>query len=804
MAWLRVNPQGALRRRARCALVLLVGVGGFALMQPTTVAAKPAIDAGTTLDASAPPVATTSWTQEIERLVAEALAQEKLPGCVVAVGRASGVLYTKAFGARALLPGTEPMTVDTIFDLASLTKPLATATSLMLLAERGKVDLDSSVSRYLREFTSRGKAAITLRQLLTHVSGLPSETPVSDYEKGRAAAWKAIVALKPKAAPGERFIYSDVGYIVLEEVVRRVARTGLDRFSEAEIFRPLGMEDTEFLPDPDKRSRIAPTEQREGEWIRGQVHDPRAYRLGGVAGHAGLFSTAADLTRFARMLLGKGAIGNTRVLSARSVAAMLAPHDVPGGIRALGWDMQTSYSANRGLSLSRRAIGHGGYTGTSFWIDPEKDLFVVFLSNRVHPDGKGAINDLAGGIATLVGTKLEPEPAFPSALLGKGLSLGIDVLSAQDFAPLRGLRFALLTNDSARNRQGIRTTDVIASRRDLDLIALLSPEHGLHANRDERSGDDVDAKTELPVLSLYGGLHGPRGKRPAGPRPVTLPAEIDAVVVDLPDVGTRFYTYASTVHATMRAAARRGLRVILLDRPNPLGGTEVAGPVLKASELSPVNHHPLPVRHGMTMGELAEMMNSDEHLGLHLDIVRMAGYDRGTYYDETGLAWWPPSPNLRTVSQAVLYPAVGLLESTNISVGRGTDTPFEVIGAPWMNSRALVKELTGAELAGVDIESEDFSPAANPYRGQPCHGIRLRVTDRAAFEPVRTAVILALALRRLYPETWNAARLRGMFGDPAVAAAILENRRPPAIEAVWRSDLETFKEKRLKYLLYPP
>jgi uncharacterized protein YbbC (DUF1343 family) len=775
----------------------------LAFLSAPVARAANGIDAGASIDGAAE-IAAPAWPAEIDRLVAETLAEGKLPGCVVTIGRADGILYSKAFGSRALLPVTEPMTLDTIFDVASLTKPVATAASLMVLADQGKIDLDQRAARYLPDLSSRDKGSITLRQLLTHVSGLPSEIPIGDFERGRAEAWKRIVNLKPKAAPGERFIYSDVGFLVLEEVIRRVSGGGLDELARARLFRPLGMVDTGFLPPEGARPRIAPTEQRNGEWMRGQVHDPRAFRLGGVAGHAGLFSTAADLARFARMLLGGGALDGARILSARAVAAMLAPHDVPGGIRALGWDMRTGYSANRGTSLSRRALGHGGYTGTSLWIDPEKNLFVIFLSNRVHPDGKGAINALAGSIATLVGEAFGLPGALAPRPAGSGLLPGIDVLAAQGFSTLRGLRFALLTNDSARNREGVRTTDVLAGQRDLKLVALLCPEHGLSAARDERIADATDRITHLPVLSLYGGRHGPRSARPPGPRPVTLPDGIDAVVIDLPDVGTRFYTYASTVHATLRAAASRDLRVVVLDRPNPLGGEEVSGPVLKTTELSPVNHFPMPVRHGMTMGELATMFDADEHLGVRLEVVRMAGYDRRAYFDETGLAWWPPSPNLRTVAQTILYPAVGLLESTNVSVGRGTDIPFEVLGAPWVDGAALAKDLDAAGLAGVTFQSTTFTPSVNPYRNAVCHGVRLHVTDRASFRPVRTGIAMAMALRRLHPGAWNGARLRGMLGDPAAAAAVLDRRPLAGIEARWQPDLAAFRAKREKYLLYPP
>jgi uncharacterized protein YbbC (DUF1343 family) len=739
----------------------------------------------------------------IDRLVTDALAQGKLPGCVVVIGRTSGIVYARAFGFRALLPDKEPMAEDTIFDLASLTKPIATATSLMVLADQGKVDLDDRASHYVPEFAAHGKAAITLRQLLVHVSGLPAETPIDDYQHGRAEAIRRIAALSLKAAPGARFIYSDVGYLVLEEVIRRVTSTDLASFAAAAIFRPLGMTETGFLLPATDQVRIAPTEMRKGEWIRGEVHDPRAFRLGGVAGNAGLFSTAKDLARYARMLLGSGTLDGTRVLSASATAKMLAVHDVPGGIRALGWDMHSTYSANRGDSLSRRAVGHGGYTGTSLWIDPEQDLFVLFLSNRVHPDGKGSINALAGAIGTLAGSMLG-RPAGTDARLTEGpLAVGIDALAAEDFARLRGLRFALLTNDAARTRDGARTTDVLAARRDLALVALLSPEHGLAANRDELIDDGIDAKTHLPVFSLYGGARGPHSKAAAGPRPVTLPPDIDAVVVDLPDVGARFFTYASTLHATMRAASERGLRVIVLDRPNPIGGLDVAGPMLKPSERSAVNHHPLPIRHGMTMGELAELMNADEHLSLRLEVVRMPRYDRKAYFDETGLIWWPPSPNLRTVGEAVLYPGVALLEATNVSVGRGTDTPFEVVGAPWIDGRRLAAELAGAELAGVSFEATSFTPEANLYAGTLCQGIRLRVESRATFEPVRTGIAIAIALRKLFRGHWDATRLHKMMGDPAVAAAIIEPRRLSEIEALFKDDLDAFRAKRLKYLLYP-
>jgi uncharacterized protein YbbC (DUF1343 family) len=732
----------------------------------------------------------------IEELVSSALAQSKLPGCVVVIGRGSGIVYEKAFGLRQVLPEKEPMTEDTLFDLASLTKPIVTATAIVVLADRHLLGLDDAIVRYLPELFPGERGAITVRQLLTHVSGLPAETPLGDYEHGREEALRRIASARLLAPPGSKFVYSDIGYVVLEEVVRRSTGVDLPAFAYGSIFSPLGMTETTFLPGDALRLRAAPTEVRDGGFIRGDVHDPRAFRLGGVAGHAGLFSTAKDLARYAEMLLSRGSLGGVRVLSPEAVAAMTAPHDVPGGIRALGWDMQTRYSINRGTSLSRRAFGHGGYTGTSMWIDPERDLFIIFLSNRVHPDGKGSINALAGDIATFVGHAFDPSPdASEVALAGAPVKLGVDVLAAEHFARLAGAHVALLTNDTARTGGGARTVEVLAAAPSVSLVALLSPEHGLGADRDQRVADGVDTGSHLPIHSLYGENKAPTPEMLAG---------VDTIVADLPDAGVRFYTYASTLHQTMRVAARLGLRVVVLDRPNPIDGVDVAGPVLQAAEQSFVNHHPLPIRHGMTMGELAEMINADEHLGLALDVVRMKGYRRAAYFDETGLAFRPPSPNLRTVDEALLYPAVAQVEGTNVSVGRGTDAPFEMLGAPWIDGKKLAAAIATQQLGGLVVSVARFTPNSSAYAGVECQGARLRVVDRAKFEPIRTGIALALALRKLYRDKWNPTRLHEMIGHPGVTAAILDLRPLAQIESLWKEDLDAFQMKRAKYLLYPP
>ncbi|MCO6455113.1 MAG: serine hydrolase [Pirellulaceae bacterium] len=347
---------------------------------------------------------------EIDRVVEQGIARGNLPGCVVLVGRQGKIVFWRAYGHRQLQPSPLPMTPDTLFDLASLTKPIATATSVMRLIQSGQLTLDDRVATHLPDFGQAGKDKITVRQLLTHQSGLLADNSLADYAQGRDAAWQRINALGLRAEPGTEFIYSDVGYIVLGELIARLSGQDLHEFSRQAIFQPLGMSDTGFLPDSERASRAATTEQRDGRWMRGQVHDPRAHRLGGVAGHAGLFSTAADLARYAQMLLDGGRYAGVRVLDEATVELMRRPVPVPGGLRGLGWDIQTGYSSNRGDLFSAQAFGHGGFTGTSLWIDPQLKMFVVFLSNRVHPDGKGLVNPLAGRIGTIAAAAVGRKP----------------------------------------------------------------------------------------------------------------------------------------------------------------------------------------------------------------------------------------------------------------------------------------------------------------------------------------------------------------------------------------------------------
>ncbi|MGZ0170802.1 MAG: serine hydrolase domain-containing protein [Planctomycetales bacterium] len=343
----------------------------------------------------------------IDAVVEEGLRYERMPGCVVLVGYRGRIAWLKSYGSRQLKPDVVPMTTDTVFDLASLTKPIATATSIMLLIEDGLVELDAPAAKYIPELANNGKEVITIRQLLTHQSGLLPDNSIRNYEDGKVEAFRRIHELDLRAEPGTRFMYSDVGFIVLGEIVERVSGKPLDEFSRERIFTPLGMSETGFNPDSDLKDRAAPTQERKGEWMRGEVHDPRAYKLGGVAGHAGLFSTAEDLARYAQMLVNVGVLGETRILKPETCRLMQTSQEVSSGVRTLGWDRRTGYSSNRGDLFSARAFGHGGFTGTALWIDPAQEMFVIFLSNRVHPDGKGSINSLAGRIGTIAAAAIK-------------------------------------------------------------------------------------------------------------------------------------------------------------------------------------------------------------------------------------------------------------------------------------------------------------------------------------------------------------------------------------------------------------
>ncbi len=630
---------------------------------------------------------------KIDDAVRAALERGDAPGVVVVVVHKGAVVFRKAYGNRGLQPEKTAMLPEIVFDMASLTKPIATATAIMLLIEHGKLKVSDPLALHLPAFRRKETEMITVEQMLLHTSGFIADNPLKDYESGADQAWERLFKLKPTQEPGSKFTYSDVNYILLAKIVETISGQPLDAFTHKHVFAPLGMNETTFKPQDKLKERAAPTEKRGNAWMIGEVHDPRSFALGGVAGHAGLFSTADDCAVFTQMLLNGGQYDGKRVLDAQTVKLMTTPREVPlagakKGLRTYGWDVQTGYSSNRGeLFPSGESFGHTGFTGTSIWIDPKSQSAVIILSNRVHPNGKGNVTKLRGQVATLAAS------AILNAKPGKsGFKPGIDVLAEENFARLQGRKVGLVTNQTGQDMSGAATIDLLHKAPGVTLVALFSPEHGIRGALDEKVADSKDAKTGLPIWSLY----GERRK----PTTATLKG-IDTLVYDIQDAGCRFYTYISTLGLVLEAAAENKLKVVVLDRPNPIGGVAVEGPVLDAGKESFVGYHRLPIRHGMTVGELALLFTKERKIGADLEVVPMRGWRRGDFYDATGLTWVHPSPNLRSLNAALTYPGIGILETTNLSVGRGTERPFEWIGAPWLDGRKLAAGLAQEHLAGV-------------------------------------------------------------------------------------------------------
>jgi uncharacterized protein YbbC (DUF1343 family)/CubicO group peptidase (beta-lactamase class C family) len=777
----------------------------------------------------------------MDAIINASIEKKELPGAVVLVGRHGKIVWRKAYGARAVEPQREAMTIDTIFDLASLTKVVATTTSIMILIEQGKIRLSDPVVQFIPEMKGEGRDAITIEQLLTHMAGFAPDFDLRERWTGYDEAIKHLYREPLRNPPGTRFVYSDINYIALGEVVHRVSGLSLDEFARRNIFAPLGMRDTGFRPDARLRSRIAPTEKRRGQmnylgdngadagaegeqWLRGQVHDPTSFRMSGVAGHAGLFSTADDLAIFCQMLLHGGVYNAARILSPMAIAAMTSPRAVAdnGAARGLGWDIATAFSTNRGDLFPLGSFGHTGFTGTSIWIDPATDLFVVFLSNRVHPDGKGDVASLRGRVASIVASSItdinvaqarEESAGAATELLASLARLnananraavmtpsadaqvltGIDVLVRDGFKPLNGLRVGLITNQTGRDRLGRSTIDMIFKAPNVKLTALFSPEHGIRGLADEKISDTKDEQTGLPIYSLYGETRRPKAEQLK---------DLDALVYDIQDVGARFYTYISTLGYLLEEAAKAKLPVYILDRPNPINGVDVEGPVADADKLSFIAYHTIPVRHGLTVGELARLYNEERKIGADVRVIEMENWRRAMWLDATGVTWINPSPNMRSLTQATVYPGVGLLETTNVSVGRGTDTPFEVIGAPWIDGQKLAIFLNARRIPGARFVPIRFKPSASVFKNEECGGINIVITDRARFQSVPTGMEIAVALHSLFPADWKVDSYLRLLANADTLARLKRGESATEITTSLKPALDQFRARRAKFLLY--
>jgi uncharacterized protein YbbC (DUF1343 family)/CubicO group peptidase (beta-lactamase class C family) len=788
--------------------------GGLVTVALMCVPAKP-------LETTAHPrVAAAARLSVVDAIIEDAVHDKLIPGAVVLIGHDGQVVYRKAFGNRALEPRREPMTVDTIFDLASLTKVIATTTSMMQLVERGKVRLNDPVMKYLPQFGQNGKEDITVRQLLTHYSGLAPDLDLKMPWEGKQTAYSMAFTEKPETPPGAGFVYSDINFIVLGALVEQVSGESLDRYAETHVFAPLKMTHTRYLPPKAWRPKIAPTQYDDhNHLLWGEVHDPTAFRMGGVAGHAGLFSTADDLGKFASALLS----GGRGVLSALTVEKMTTPEQPPTAtaVRGFGWDIDSPFSSNRGDLLPVGSYGHTGFTGTSIWIDPTTRTYIILLTNAVHPRGQGNAVGLRTKLATAVAAALplttdqkeklrwesitgynEAQSAARKLAVRNGnVKTGIDVLEEHGFDALKGTngkrKIGLVTNQTGVDREGRRTIDVLAAAPGISLQAIFSPEHGVTGALDTTDvGNSKDAATGVPVYSVYGATDAAR--RPS----LDVLKGLDAVVIDLQNAGTRFYTYETTMGYFLEGAAKAGIELVVLDRPNPVTGAFVQGPVSDAGHENFTNYSAVPVRHGMTMGELAQMYNAERGINAKLRVVAMDGWVRGDWFDSTGLTWVNPSPNLRSLREATLYPGVALIEGSNVSVGRGTDTPFEWIGAPWVKARELAQYLNARAIAGVRFVPVSFVPTGSVYSGQPCQGANIVLLDRNTLDGPELGVELASALYKLYPKDFKLERIKELLVNQAVYDALTAGTDPRRIAQDWQAGLEKFMEIRAKYLIY--
>lgn len=750
---------------------------------------------------------TFSGSAALDETINQAIREDKIPGAVLIIGHQGQVIHHKAYGNRWLVPEKKLMTVETIFDCASLTKVVATTSAIAKLVEAGKIRLNDRVTEYLPEYQG-GKSGITIRNLLTHFSGLRPDVDLKPEWNGYETGVKLALIDKPRAEPGARFVYSDINFILLGEIVRRVSGLPLPEFVRSTVFGPLGMKESMFQPPSPLRDRIAPTE---GQW--GVVHDPTTRFMGGVAGHAGLFSTAGDLARFAQMMLNRGELNGTRVLSPLTVEKFTSPQSPPDQsiLRGLGWDIDSPFSGPRGELFPLGSYGHTGFTGTSMWIDPGTQTYVILLTNSGHPRPRPVITPLRARLATITASALGIDApgvritGYNETMSSAGVRrevarnaqvlTGLDVLAQDRFGVLQGKRAGLITNHTGLDREGRRNIDLMRAA-GVNVVALYSPEHGILGAEDtEEVGHTKDSATGVKVWSLYSGPN----RRPTQ----EMLRGVDTLVFDIQDIGARYYTYVSTLAYLMEEAAKHRISIWVLDRPNPITGVRVEGPMMDRENLSFIGYFPMPLRHGMTTGELARMFNAENRIGADLHVVSMKNWQRGDWFDSTGLAWVNPSPNMRNLTEAVLYPAIAMLEnSSNYSVGRGTDTPFEVIGADFVRGRELAAYLNQRLIPGLRVYPVRFRPTTSHFAGRTIEGVRLIVTNREAFSSARAGIEVAASLEHLYPGKLDFTTNRRLIGSNFVVRALGSGADPRQIVQQCEDDVEPFLEIRRKYLLY--
>jgi SSS family transporter len=926
---------GNRRQRSAIAVVLLAALSlGFSCRGTAQEPVKTPAVAQPSAQAAAPDFSAVST------LINQGIAEHRLPGGVLIIGHSGHSVFEHAYGDRKLAgePGlkgkpspAEPMTENTIFDMASLSKNLSTSTSIMQLYEAGKIGgFDDSIQKYLPAFNPTNdpvRAQVTLRMLLTHTSGEPPDISLKDpwglAKPDKAEGVERALTAPLISAPGEVFRYSDINFILLGDIVEKLSGESLDVYAQQHIFAPLGMTTTRYLPlakacGPHKiigaaiawapkhhskkypcvagdwnttlLSRIAPTTHDDESksdpranphfdmLTRGTVHDPTTRRMGGVAGHAGVFSTAHDVSLFAQALLdrlagrpssfplkqstlqlmttpeqpghyaGQLTLANDAERAAiaageRGAAPLLAPrypaihHE---DLRGFGWDIDTAFSKPRGMVFPIGSFGHTGFTGTSLWMDPGSDTYIVLLANAIHPRGNVPISNLRGEVATAAAEALHLYPTVEQSATSSDerrtspTLTGIDVLESTHFVALAPfaeqhrdtLRLGILTNQTGLDSHGRRTIDILAT--DLPkaipgahLTTIFSPEHGIFGHQDTTAIQaETDPATGLHVTSLYGAHDSDR--RPSHDQL----KDLDAVVIDLQDAGVRFYTYETVAGYFLEAAAHElhdfhhDLKIIVLDRPDLIGGEAVQGPVSDAGLESYIDYTSLPVRHGLTLGELARYDDGTKDLGADLTVIPMQQWSRSEYFDATGLPWTDPSPNLRSQIAATLYPGLAFLEMTNVSVGRGTATPFGLFGAgqsakdaktgvqppAWFHAADVAAALNARSIPGVSFVATTTAVAEDsnhyPFHGQTIEAVRINLTDRNVLDSPELGVEILTVLHRLYPTQFHLEKTMRLLANDATMKALERGDDPRDIAASWKPALDAFRARRQPYLLY--
>jgi uncharacterized protein YbbC (DUF1343 family)/CubicO group peptidase (beta-lactamase class C family) len=783
---------------------------------PNPPSAAATSKSGSPASAAAASQAQSNRFAPLDAVLKDAVSNGATAGAVLLVGHNGSIVYRQAYGNRTLAPKAEPMTPDTIFDMGALTEVIVTTTCVMRLEQLGQIKLNDPVAKYIPDFAQNGKQDITIRMLLTNYAGLPADLDFKESWRGLQEGYNRANAAKLVNPPGARFLYSDVGFVVLGELVEKVSGMTLDQYAQAYLLGPLGMISTRFNPPPAWSPRIAPTQRDEhtGLTLRGTVHDPTARQMGGVAGNAGLFSTADDIAKFAQALLDGGA----PILSPLVVEKMTTPQQPANmtSVRGLGWDIDSPFSSTRGELLPVGSFGHTSATGSSLWIDPTTQTYIVLLTNDTLTKG-GNVLALRTEVANAVAAALQLDPSEQQKLRlaritgyneaqmaarrivvrnGKVL-LGIDALEERLFEPLKvpGVakpRVGLVTNQTGIDSRGRRTIDVLAQTPGLQLAAIFNPEQSKLAG----ITNSTDSLTGVPIYSVYGNIDATRHP------PMDVIRKLDLLVFDLQDVGVRFSTYEATLGYFLEAAASAKKPIVVLDRPNPLTGAYVQGPVSDAGQGSFVNYYPLPLRHGMTIGELAKLFNEEKHIGADLTVIPMRGWLRGDWFDSTGATWVTPSPNIHNLEQAALYPAVGLLEGTNVSVGLGTDMPFQLVGSPYFIAQELASYLNAREIAGVRFVPITFTPTSGTYARRECYGVNILVTNRDQLDAPELGLELAAALHKLYPLGFDLGHMSQLLANQAAFAALQAGEDPHRIAEDWRDQFDQFLHLRVKYLLY--